>query len=181
MLFAPAYKASSCASRGISVRPALSRTRDRGIMMRAVAIRRTSSSGSTGGSDASGVPSTRASALIGTLSGCGSSVAGLRVDRLPAVGRASPVEGVPPQLILPLFSLKPGEATMIETPEGFTVAVLAAIEEPKPEQDALAYGQMRDALIRAVGDDIERTYANAVRAGAKVTVTPGAVDRVAEP
>ena len=41
--------------------------------MRAVAIVRTSSSGSSGGRSPSGVPSTRTSRLIGTLSGCGSS------------------------------------------------------------------------------------------------------------
>jgi len=57
------------------VRPALSRTRARGIITRAVATMRTRSSGSTGGIFSSGVPGTRTSALIGTLSGWGSSFA----------------------------------------------------------------------------------------------------------
>ena len=51
------------------------RTIDAGIRMRAVAMARTISSGSSAGTWASGVPSTRTSMLIGTLSGCGSSVA----------------------------------------------------------------------------------------------------------
>ena len=45
---APARKHSACASSDSDSRPALSRTIDAGIRMRAVAIMRTSSSGSSG-------------------------------------------------------------------------------------------------------------------------------------
>jgi len=46
-----------------------------GIKMRVVAIMRTNSTGSTGGRSATGVPGVATSALIGTLSGCGSRLA----------------------------------------------------------------------------------------------------------
>ena len=65
----------SCASSESSVRPALRRTRERGIITRAAATMRTSSIPETGGRSASGVPGTRTRALMGTLSGCGSSAA----------------------------------------------------------------------------------------------------------
>src|SRR5262245_55888751 len=47
--FAPARKQRACASGESSSRPALSRTFERGIMIRAVAIIRTNSNGSSGG------------------------------------------------------------------------------------------------------------------------------------
>ena len=75
MEFAPARKHSAAASRVRERRPALSRTIEAGISRRAVAIVRTSVSGSTGSASPSGVPATRTSMLMGTLSGCGSSVA----------------------------------------------------------------------------------------------------------
>src|SRR5437588_355408 len=48
------------------------------MSMRAVAIMRTSSRGSMGGAEASGVPGAATSALTGTLSGCGSRAARVR-------------------------------------------------------------------------------------------------------
>jgi|HubBroStandDraft_1064217.scaffolds.fasta_scaffold13907_2 dolichyl-phosphate-mannose-protein mannosyltransferase len=54
--FAPAYIASTCASRVSSERPALNRTRARGIKIRAHATILTRSSGSTGGRCSKGVP-----------------------------------------------------------------------------------------------------------------------------
>jgi hypothetical protein len=75
---APAYIASTWASRVSSERPALSRTRARGIKMRAHATMRTRSSGSTGGRCSSGVPGARTKALMGTLSGWGSRFASVR-------------------------------------------------------------------------------------------------------
>ena len=53
---APARKQSACASSDSDRRPALRRTIDAGIRMRAVAIVRTSSNGSSGGRSPSGVP-----------------------------------------------------------------------------------------------------------------------------
>src|SRR2546428_11984415 len=72
--FAPAMKQSALASRLKDRRPALSRTRDAGIRIRAVAMVLTRINGSKGSALPKGVPSTRASRLMGTLSGWGFSV-----------------------------------------------------------------------------------------------------------
>ena len=68
---APAKKHRVTASGESCFRPAANRTREAGIRMRVVAMARTISNGSSAGIDASGVPSTRTSILMGTLSGCG--------------------------------------------------------------------------------------------------------------
>ena len=73
--FAPARKQRACNSSLIASRPAESRTNEAGIMIRATAMVRTNSSGSRGPASASGVPSTRTSILIGTLSGCSGKLA----------------------------------------------------------------------------------------------------------
>jgi len=70
--FAPATRYRICASRFRLDRPAESHTIEPGMTRRAVATIRTSSKGSMRGRLASGVPWTGRSALIGTLSGCGS-------------------------------------------------------------------------------------------------------------
>ena len=102
--------------------------------------------------------------------------AGLTARLLPATGQASPAEGVPSGLLGPLFALKKGEATMIETQQGFLVAVLNDIQLPDPKADPIGYGQVKDALSRAVGEDIQTLFATAVRQRAKPRVSQAAVD-----
>lgn len=97
-------------------------------------------------------------------------VQGLQVRALPAVGRAAPVEGVAAQLITPLFGLKAGEPTMVETPDGFIVAVLESVKAADPAADPIGFGQTRDALVKAMADDIEATFGTAVRDRAKPRV-----------
>ncbi len=94
--FAPAIMHSSCASSFICSRPAESRTIARGIRMRAQAIIRTISIGSTGRIRASGVPSTATSALIGTDSGCGSCNASV-ASIAQRCSTDSPIPMIPPQ------------------------------------------------------------------------------------
>lgn len=88
---------------------------------------------------------------------------GRAVRTLSPVSRAAPPRDVPPQILTPLFGLKKGEPTMAETPDGFVVAVLTAIDEPDPNADPIGYGQIRDALTRTMGDDVDSTLAAAVR------------------
>jgi peptidyl-prolyl cis-trans isomerase D len=90
-------------------------------------------------------------------------IAGGTVTRLPPVGRGAPVAGVPGQLIGPLFTLKQGQPTMVETPGGFTVAVLAGIDESDPTSDPVGYDQVGDALAKSLGDDIENAVTAALR------------------
>ena len=105
-------------------------------------------------------------------------VAGLHVARTPAIGRGQPPAGVSAELARILFGLKQGEATMVEGPDGFTVAVLDGITSPDPASDPPALRQMRDQLSRATGDDAEAIYAAALRDRDRPRVNAQAVDAV---
>lgn len=107
--------------------------------------------------------------------------AGVSVRRLPAAGRNGGVEGVPQQLVGPLFSLKKGEPTMIETPTGFVVAVLSEIEQPDPKADAAAYDQVRNTLRRSIGDDLENVFVTALRMRDNPRINRQMVDSLVEP
>ena len=85
------------------------------------------------------------------------------VRTLPATGRAATVAGVPTQLIAPLFSLKPGEATMVETEDGFEVAVLDRVIDADPAKDPAGVAQIHDAVAQQMANDIEQLFVLAVR------------------
>jgi peptidyl-prolyl cis-trans isomerase D len=105
---------------------------------------------------------------------------GLSVQTLPPVGRSTGAPGVPTQLVEPLFSLKTGEPTMVETPDGFTVAVLTQIVEADPNADPIGYGQIRDALTKTLGDDVEAVLVTAMRARANPRVQSGAINSIVQ-
>ena len=87
----------------------------------------------------------------------------LLVRALPAVGRSAAPVGVPTELVNPLFTLKPGEPTMVETSEGFMVAVLVKIVQADPAGDAAGFAELRTQFARAMADDTEALFAVAVR------------------
>ena len=95
---------------------------------------------------------------------------GLPLRHLPPVGRGTPPQGVPMQLVVPLFSLKVGEPTMIETADGFMVAVLREVQTPDAASDPIGYGRMRDALTQSVANDMEAIFTAAVREDARPRV-----------
>ncbi|HET9018807.1 MAG TPA: peptidyl-prolyl cis-trans isomerase, partial [Acetobacteraceae bacterium] len=106
--------------------------------------------------------------------------AGLKAEKLPAAGHDSPTQGVPTQLVPVLFSLKKiGEPTMVETPQGFVVATLAEIQDPDPKSDPVGWTEVRDALGRAVGGDLQEMFAAAVRDRSTPYVNPAAIDTIA--
>lgn len=107
--------------------------------------------------------------------------AGLSMHALPPTGRASPADGFPPALLNPLFSLKKGQATMVETQDGFIVAVLADIQEPDPKSDPVGYSQVRDALSQASAQDIQNVFAAAVRDRSNPHINAAAVASLAGP
>ena len=107
--------------------------------------------------------------------------ASLPVTRTQPVSRMSPPADVPSQLVQPLFTLKKGEATMVETPDSFVVAVLADIQEPDPATDPVGYGQTRDALTRSIGGDLTTAFAAALRERAHPRVNQQLLDSVAAP
>jgi peptidyl-prolyl cis-trans isomerase D len=106
--------------------------------------------------------------------------AGLAVRRLPAAGRRKATQGVPVQLVPPLFSLKPGEATMVETPSGFVVGVLVEIQEADPKADPTSYGQVRDTLTRSLAADLQTVYTEAVRDREHPRINHAVVDSIAQ-
>ncbi len=108
-------------------------------------------------------------------------VAGLTVRRTPLTGRAEAAEGVPAQLLRPLFALKPGEPTMVETPDGFVVAVLGEVQRPDHTADPVGYAKLQDALVRSMGNDTEIVLANALRNRAQPRVNQRQLDSIIQP
>ena len=104
--------------------------------------------------------------------------AGLPVQQTPPISRLAAAPGVPSQLVAPLFGLKRGEPTMVETADGFVVAVLTAIEVPDPATDPVGYGQARDALNRAMVGDVTTSFALALRDRAHPRVNQQLLDTV---
>lgn len=90
-------------------------------------------------------------------------VAGVTVIRTPLVTRGGTASGMPPQLARPLFGLKPGEPTMVETSDGFVVAVPADIVEADPKADPAGYSQVREAITRSISNDFAAVFADALR------------------
>jgi peptidyl-prolyl cis-trans isomerase D len=91
------------------------------------------------------------------------------------------VSGMPPDLLRPLFELKPGEATMVETPDGFIVAMPADIVAPDPQTDAAGYGQVRDLLAKSVGQDINEIFVQALRDRAQPRINQKNMDSISGP
>lgn len=106
--------------------------------------------------------------------------AGRHVQTLPATGRDEPAAGVPPTLLGPLFGIAKGQATMVETPTGFVVAVLRAVNNPDPAQNAPAVAQLRDQVAQSASNDAEAVFAAAVRDAERPRVQPGVVESLAQ-
>jgi peptidyl-prolyl cis-trans isomerase D len=105
-------------------------------------------------------------------------MAGVAVRRTPLVTRGAGAEGMPQQLEQPLFALKQGEPTMVETGDGFIVAVPAEIVEADPKADPAGYGQMRQAVARSVGTDLAGVFADALRVRAAPRINQPVLDNV---
>ena len=108
-------------------------------------------------------------------------VAGLTLRHTPLTGRRQPAEGVPAPLVTPLFGLKKGEPTMVETPDGFVVAVLTDIEHPDPKADPSGYNQVREQLARSLGDDLELAFAGALRERVNPRINQTMLNSIVQP
>ncbi len=102
--------------------------------------------------------------------------AGRSVRTTPLVTRDGQAEGMPPELQRVLFGLKPGEPTMVETPEAFLVAVPDKIEKPEPKADSARYDAVREVLARATAADLAQGFANALRARVEPRVNQAVFD-----
>lgn len=105
-------------------------------------------------------------------------VRGLRVQRSAPVPRpdGKTPSQVPEELARALFTISPGEPTMVETPDGFLVATVADIAAPDFGADPVAATALRTALNQSLSADVAATFASAVRNRARTTVNRAMFD-----
>jgi peptidyl-prolyl cis-trans isomerase D len=103
-------------------------------------------------------------------------VAGVTVRQTPLVTR-----GQPAALQRVLFTLKKGEPTMVETADGFIVAVPAEIVEPDPKADAAGYEQVRSAVSRSMAGDLTAVFTDALRQRASPQINRKNFDQIVQP
>jgi peptidyl-prolyl cis-trans isomerase D len=108
-------------------------------------------------------------------------VAGVAPRLGPLVTRNQPNPEVPADLQRIMFGLKKGEATMVETPEGFVVAQLAEIVKPDAGADKTGYDQARTAVTRSISNDVETVFIDAVRQRAGTEINRKNFDSVVQP
>jgi peptidyl-prolyl cis-trans isomerase D len=101
---------------------------------------------------------------------------GLSVNRTPPLSRNRPQNGISAELIQRIFTLRIGQATMIETNDGFIVASLANIIRPDPKTDPDGVAQARTGITSALRDDYFASYAQALRNAAKPTINSQLVE-----
>jgi peptidyl-prolyl cis-trans isomerase D len=107
---------------------------------------------------------------------------GLSVTTTPPLTRdGQPPAGVPQNLIPPLFSLKQGESTMIQTPDGFVVAQLTQIQTPNPEADPVGYQQLKASLSGNLADDMQAVFAGVVTARGNPRINQAIIQQIAQP
>ena len=105
-------------------------------------------------------------------------VAGVTVRHTPLVTRGAAAEGIPPQLEQLLFTLKQGEPTMVETGDGFVIAVPAEIVPADPKADPAGYAEVRQAVARSIGTDLASVFTEALRARAQPRINQSVLDTV---
>jgi peptidyl-prolyl cis-trans isomerase D len=108
-------------------------------------------------------------------------VAGVTPKLSPLVTRDESNAEVPANLQRVMFGLKQGEATMVETADGFVVAQLAQIVKPDAAADKTGYDQARAAVSKSISGDIATVFVDAVRQRAKPQINQQGFDSVVQP
>lgn len=108
-------------------------------------------------------------------------VAGVVPHMSPSVARGQTEAAIPPELARILFGLKKGEATMVETPDGFVVAVVAEVTDQNPDQDKTAFDKLRSDLSRNIAQDYATVFQDAVRLRANPRINQANVNQVVQP
>ena len=108
-------------------------------------------------------------------------VAGVPYKRVGPMNRASPPEGVARELLGPLFELKQGAATMVETSEAFLVTTPLKIIETDPKTDEAGYNRVRDRLAQGMAEDVEAVFVNALRARTQPRINQKMLDSFVQP
>ena len=88
---------------------------------------------------------------------------------------------MPPEVQQVLFSLKKGEPTMVETPEGFLVATPVEIIAARCRDRPAGYDQARTAITRSVADDMTAVFTEALRQRANPRINQANVDQIVQP
>lgn len=94
----------------------------------------------------------------------------LKVTQTPGYTRNAEPQDEPSGFVPSLFNLKPGEATMLSSPDGFMVAVLAGIRHPSAQDDPSAYATLRQSLNRTLQNDLGDSFLQGLQAQGKVRI-----------
>ncbi len=121
-----------------------------------------------------------AATKTGTSLDDAATVAGQRIQRTAPIARGTPAPGVAAPLIEPLFGLKSGEVSMVETPDAFLVFAPTDVTAPDPATDPTGTAQIRTALAQQLSQDMEITFATALRARMKPTVNRAMFDSLSQ-
>jgi peptidyl-prolyl cis-trans isomerase D len=106
--------------------------------------------------------------------------AGDSVAMTPPITRGAAPTGIPADMVPVLFTLKPGQATMEQTPDGFIVAGLANIAQPKPADDPQATAQIAQALTKSLQNDVAESFLSGLQTRDKVQVDPKLLAQISQ-
>lgn len=104
--------------------------------------------------------------------------AGLTVSRSAVTQRGHTAPDLPRGLADMLFSIKPGQATMVETPTAFVVAGIGNIVKADPAKAAADLQMTQRQLSNVMGNDIVSAYLNALSVTAKPQVNEALFSRL---
>jgi peptidyl-prolyl cis-trans isomerase D len=107
--------------------------------------------------------------------------AGVTPSLSPLVSRTQLDPALPREVHQMLFTLKKGEPTMVESPEGFLVATAVEIVSPDPAADTAGYQQLRAAVTRTVAGDLAAAFAEALRLRSNPRINQANVDSIVQP
>ena len=107
-------------------------------------------------------------------------VAGERIQRTPPVTRGAPSQSVPDAMVRPLFALRAGEPSMFETPDSFLVFTPTDVSAPDPASDAAGVERIRAGLMQQLSQDMEITFATALRTRMRPTVNRAMFDSMSQ-
>ena len=94
----------------------------------------------------------------------------LSVTQTPGYTREAQAQDQPSGFVSILFSLKPGQATMLSNPNGFTVAELASVTHPTIQSDSAAYAALSQSLNKTLQDDLGNSFLQGLQVQEKVRV-----------
>ncbi|HBK09530.1 MAG TPA: hypothetical protein DDZ81_27330 [Acetobacteraceae bacterium] len=108
-------------------------------------------------------------------------IAGVTPRLSPLVTRNQGDAAVPATLQRVLFGMKKGEATMVETPEGFVVGQLVEIVRPDVSADKVGYDQAKAAIKKSLSNDMATVFLDALRQRANPRINQANFDSVVQP